>query len=215
MTELAGCRSLAKLLAVPITTMQNWVNRDDFPEPVGERPRTWSIDAVRTWVASRPLDHRSKTVAKGGLPLAEWDDEPLTVWMLYKRLNLPSETAARQLVDRLSFPPPLAPRTPGAKRQWDRQQVAQWLSAHRSTKVLRYWVDGDWREHIFILEPGKVDLLGVAQILGVSESSAKWYAHHEPTFPDEGPLGQWDEEDVIFWRDFEAPESSRAKFNAS
>ncbi len=211
MVDVAGCTSLARLMNVPVTTMQNWVNRDDFPGPVEHRPRAWSIDAVREWVASRPLDCRTKEVAKGGMPLAEWGEDPVTIWMLYKRLNLPSDTAARQLVARLSFPAPINTGL-GGRKLWAYEEVAKWLSSHRETKVLRYWIEGTWRDRIFILEPGKVDLLGISEILGVTEASAKWYAHHEPTFPDEGPLGQWYEEDVVFWRDFETTPEMREKF---
>lgn len=214
MVDIAGCASLARLLKVPHSTMQNWVNRGDFPYPVIDNPRRWSIDAVRHWVASRPIDHRAKKVEKGGLALADWDEQPVTIWMLYKRLNLPDETSARQLVARKGFPDQLPRTTADPVRRWDRESVALWLAAHRGVKVLRHWIEGTWEERIFILEPGMTDLLGVAQILGITERSAQWYAFNEPTFPDEGPLGQWVEEDVLFWLQFEAPEDTRSKIES-
>lgn len=180
----------------------------------------WSIDAVRWWYdetdlpGKRPQDHRP---TKGGTPLAEWPSGAgLTVWAIYKLFGMSSEQAARTLVQGLTFPKPVVGGGQlTAVRRWTPESVAKWASQNRGTKALACWVDGTWEPRVELpLEPGKVDLGGVARVLGIPEASAKWYAYNEPSFPDESPLGQWDEDDVVFWLQLDAPAKIRAKIES-
>lgn len=209
--EQGGVAALSRALRVPATSIQNWVNRDDFPDPVVDEPsREWSLEEVRSWMAAHPDLPSLKppsTDPLAGTKAADWPHgEHLTRGRMAKLFNCSSRASGFRLVQSAGFPSPVEPD------RWDASEVLTWALLHAHRKVFAGWVEGTWSKGSSP-EPkeGQVDLSGLAEALGVSERSARWYAYQEPTFPDEEGLGIWSLEDVLYWVDFEAPESTRQK----
>lgn len=53
--EIVGITEVAEILGVPVRTAARYVDRADFPEPLGSlaRGRVWRRGDVRTWGESR------------------------------------------------------------------------------------------------------------------------------------------------------------------
>jgi predicted DNA-binding transcriptional regulator AlpA len=60
--ELAGFTEIAEILGVHKRTVQRYIARDDFPEPIGRlaRGRVWRREDIEKWGADRPKPGRPR-----------------------------------------------------------------------------------------------------------------------------------------------------------